>query len=265
MHKRYRNKKIIKRMEKRISINNNSIQQNPSAWIVSSTDRGRKSIKKGNKVYLEDNQEFQIEMFNPLRESVLCDLKINGVKVSQGGLILRPGQRFYLDCFVDDKRKFVFKTYEVEDTEEVRSSIINNGLVEVFFYKEEVSINDWLNKINTNPYPTYPGYPTFPFNTPVYANGTTVNNVVGGCVNTLSDKTYYSGTVGNLENYRCKSIETGRVEKGDISSQEFVGVNMDFQNYHISSVVYQILPESQRPIETSELKKYCEHCGSKLK
>jgi hypothetical protein len=35
----------------------------PNAWIVNSTDKGRKSIKNG-KVYLKDSEEFQIELFN---------------------------------------------------------------------------------------------------------------------------------------------------------------------------------------------------------
>ena len=35
-------------------------KKSPSAWIVNSTDRGRKSVKNG-KVYLSDKFEFEIE------------------------------------------------------------------------------------------------------------------------------------------------------------------------------------------------------------
>ena len=48
---------------------------NPSAWIVNSTDRGRKKIYLNSKVYLENNQEFQLEFFNPLQDSVLAEIK----------------------------------------------------------------------------------------------------------------------------------------------------------------------------------------------
>ncbi len=57
----------------------------PGAWIVvnnqkdkiNPSDRGRKSIKNGN-VYLKDGQEFEVELYNPLTDCVLCDLKLNG-------------------------------------------------------------------------------------------------------------------------------------------------------------------------------------------
>ena len=109
----------------------------PNAWIVNPSDRGRKSIKKDNKIYLEDGQEFQIEIFNPLMESVLADIRVNAKSISKTGLVLRPGERCYLDCFIDDKKKFIFKTYDVEDSQEAMSAISNNGTVDVFFYKEE--------------------------------------------------------------------------------------------------------------------------------
>jgi len=50
-------------MAKQIAIKNSK----PSAWIVSTKDRGRKSIK-GGKVFLNDGDEFEIEIFNPLTE-----------------------------------------------------------------------------------------------------------------------------------------------------------------------------------------------------
>ena len=137
----------------------------PSAWVVNSKDRGRKSIKKG-KVYLQDKEEFVIELFNPLQDCVLADIKLNGKSISQTGLVLNPGQRFYLDCFIDDKKKFIFNTYEVEDTTEVANAIAKNGLLEVFFYKESVvTLENWNNKFNriltgrTYPYWVYPTYP----------------------------------------------------------------------------------------------------------
>jgi len=48
----------------------------PQAWVVNASDRGRKSVKPGNKIYLQDGQEFQIELHNPLTESVLADIYV---------------------------------------------------------------------------------------------------------------------------------------------------------------------------------------------
>ena len=111
-----------------------STHAKPNAWIVSPKDKGRKSIKKG-KVFLNDGDEFEIELFNPLTECVLADIKLNGQSISKTGLVIKPGQRFYLDCFVDDKKKFIFNTYEIETNLETIQATKNNGLLEVFFYK----------------------------------------------------------------------------------------------------------------------------------
>ena len=104
----------------------------PGAWIVNPKDRGRKSIKNG-KVYLDDNTEFLIEIHNPLKECILSDIRLNGQSISKTGLVIKPGQRIYLDCFVDDKKKFIFKTYEVENTSESKEAIEKNGLFEICF------------------------------------------------------------------------------------------------------------------------------------
>ena len=160
----------------------------PDAWIVVNnqkdkskpSDRGRKSIKNG-KVYLDDGQEFEIELYNPLKECILCDIKLNGQSISKNGLILKPGQRFYLDCFIDDKKKFIFNTYDVELSLESIEATENNGSLEVFFYKEQViNINNWndkFQKIIIERYPVYyPYYDPYwyPYRTNIiYGNGTT--------------------------------------------------------------------------------------------
>ena len=255
----------------------------PSAWVVAPKDRGRKSVKfdtksdtetKG-KVYLNDGEEFQIELHNPLTECALADIKLNGNSISKGGLVLRPGERFYLDCFIDDKKKFIFSTYEVENTEDSVESIAKNGLLEVFFYKESAKSIDRsrLNRVIVErhyyPYQTNPYWQTTPWYTTPNVYCSNGNNIIGQTTFTTSgsNATYTSNSV-NLTNLNLTSgsfdsrttpinstnIETGRVEKGAESSQKFDEVDMDFDNFYISSTVLELLPESRRPIETKELK-----------
>lgn len=66
----------------------------------------------------------------------------------------------------------------------------------------------------------------------------------------------------SLEN---EQIETGLVGKGEISKQEFTEVQMDFEFFTTFSQSYKLLPISQKPIETKDLKLFCSHCGTKLK
>lgn len=91
---------------------------------------------KVNKVFLKDGTEFEIELFNPTKDVVLCKFKLNGKFTNDGGLILNPGQRVFLERYLDESKKFVFETYTVDNTPEALQAIQDNGSIEVSFYKE---------------------------------------------------------------------------------------------------------------------------------
>ena len=255
----------------------------PSAWIVTPNDKGRKSIKSG-KVFLEDKEEFEIELFNPLTVSVLADIKLNGQSISKTGLVVKPGQRVYLDCFIDDKKKFKFSTYEIENSGEALDATQNNGLLEVFFYKEDViTLDNWKSKFDRiiveKWYPVYyPSYPVYPYyNRPSIWYGTNLPTIGGSCVTTnlnnsivgtTTTNTYSSNNLINcsytsdvnipyggttVNNLFSNSLETGRVEKGEKSKQKFTEVDIDFEKHYIASTIIQILPESRKPAEVKEV------------
>jgi hypothetical protein len=258
----------------------------PSAWIVNPKDKGRKSIK-GDKIYLDDNQEFEIEIHNPLKESVLADIRLNGSSIAKTGLVVKPGQRVYLDCFVDDRKKFIFQTYTVDGTQESLDAIVDNGLLEVFFYKEQaVTLQNWNDRFHKviiheyHPvyYPVYPRwYPTYytlgtgtittcnSVNTLTTTSAYNTNSVYGGvlnngsCGSTLNNITFTSGSLTSGSAYYnspvAGSLETGRVEKGEKSNQQFVDVDMDFEKNYIHHLVYQLLPNSRKPKEIKEISK----------
>jgi hypothetical protein len=269
-------------MAKQIASSNSK----PGAWIVSPTDKGRKSIKNG-KCFLENDSYFEIELFNPLTVSVLSDIKLNGQSISKTGLVVKPGQRVYLDCFIDDRKKFKFSTYEIENSEEALEATANNGVLEVFFYKEDViTLDNWQRRFDRiivekhypyNPYPWYnPNRIYYGAVSPIY--GTTTNNANGiigstnngingsitttnaiyssnniNCSYTPDANVSYGGTtVNNL--FSVNNIETGRVEKGEESKQKFTEVDMDFEKNYIASTIIQILPESRKPAEVKTMK-----------
>ena len=229
----------------------------PNAWIVTPNDKGRKSIKNG-KVFLNDGDEFEIELFNPLTVSVLADIKLNGQSISKTGLVVKPGQRVYLDCFIDDRKKFKFSTYEIENSGEALDATQNNGLLEVFFYKEDViTLDNWQRRFDKiiiekhypyNPNPWYNPYRVYCGTTfPTY--GTTTNNANGIIGTTLTTNNAYSSNNINCSytssvdlpnmniggSLSTNSVETGRVEKGEKSNQKFTEVDMDFEKNYISS------------------------------
>jgi hypothetical protein len=266
-------------MAKQIASSNSK----PNAWIVSPNDRGRKSIKNG-KVFLTDGDEFEIELFNPLTVSVLADIKLNGQSISKTGLVVKPGQRVYLDCFIDDRKKFKFSTYEIENSGEALEATANNGVLEVFFYKEDViTLDNWQRRFDRiivekhypyNPYPWYNPYRVYcgtsngtvgTINTVLTTNGS--NSIIG--TTTTSNGIYSANSINcsytsnvDLSNLNIagsnnmtsmNSIETGRVEKGEKSKQKFTEVDMEFEKNYISSTIIQILPESRKPVETKHI------------
>jgi hypothetical protein len=207
------------------------------------------------------NVKAEIELFNPTTSRVLAKITINGNYISNSGIVLKPGERVYLERFIDSNNKFVFETYEVEGSNEALNAIRNNGGVRVSFYTEITtstysSFNDGSLTINSGSSTVYGSgtlYDTYsyPF------GGTTVNN--------LFTTTNVTNTSIGSNPSRSKSVETGRIEKGDSSNQLFETVNGNFSSFPTSSVDIKLLPESQKPIEVSTLRNYCTNCGTRAK
>lgn len=126
--------------------------------------------------YLKNGQEFQLELFNPTRTRVLAKIKLNGNLISQGGIVLRPGERIFLERYLDVAKKFLFETYEVDSEDsDVKAAIQNNGAVEVDFYDEDV----------TPEYLPLANYP-YNYNTYTYYNGNLngTGGILGGNITT---------------------------------------------------------------------------------
>jgi hypothetical protein len=244
-------------------------QAKPTAYVTV----GRQRLKQnGDTVYLNDGNEFEVEMFNPTTKPILAKLKINGTYIGGGGVVIKPGQRIFLERYLDQARKFKFETYTVEGkSSEVREAIANNGVVEVEFYDEK-------SKPVNLPYTQdiwFPHTSGGSFGQPIghnYYNSTltdtpsfTTNSL--SFTNSVSKKSLDFGKprTRGISKKLSKSIETGRVEKGSHSSQEFVTVDMDFEYYSSTKVLWKLLPVSQKMYTSDEIKRFCPSCGTKMK
>jgi hypothetical protein len=253
----------------------------PCAYI----SKDRKRLKQfGQTVYLNNGEEFELELFNPSSTTVLAKIKLDGSYISGGGIVLKPGQRVFLERYLDDARKFKFETYEVDGTSnEVLDAIAGNGDVVIDFF-DEYKQPVWNNPI------TYIGGsfggPVHTYNTNTisggYVNTTLSNNVsftsssntAGVNFNTTSMSNTFAGpnlrsakkSKGNSRSeVTMDSLETGRVEKGGSSDQSFKTVDKTFNHHTCASSVWKILPMSQKVYEKQELKVYCTNCGKKRK
>lgn len=238
----------------------------PQAFIAINKSRIKQYYKSSNTptYYLQKGQEFQLELFNPTTGTILAKIFLNGNAISQGGLVLRPGERVFLDRYIDIAKKFLFDTYEVSNTAEVKKAIEDNGDFKVEFYKEYV---------HPNYYSGFLGFGT---------NGSSINTYHNNNLNSTnynSDITYTTNSISTNLNYNStpegpnirlarskKSIETGRVEQGSTSNQKLETVNKSWEYFPFHTVEYKMLPLSQK-INTSEdinIKRYCTNCGTKL-
>ena len=246
--------------------------------------KGRQRIKQfGQNVYLKDGSEFEIELYNPSRQTVLSKIKINGEFINGGGVILKPGERVFLERYLDVPHKFKFETYTVDETNETMNAIANNGDVEILFYNEEEIIATLTYPSITYGSTTYPNT-TYASNTNTVSRNMSLDESLNIFHNTslsnsglnlysVSDnggKTYINKfdkkpRLRPNQNKKSKSVETGRVEKGSSSDQEFKTVSKNFNSWAVSTSVWKILPDSQRPVEKTDLINKCPKCSTKLK
>ena len=220
----------------------------PSAFI---TVRKQRQKQNGKNVYLHDRTEFEIELHNPTNDSILAKISLNGNRISNSGVVLKPGQRVFLERYLDEDRKFLFETYEVSDNKTNQRAIENNGLVIVEFF----------NKMLFTNYGHLGGY-TYLNNQLLYGSGSGIVNGNPTIFNTTGLGN--SNIIGNTSTSYAK-IETGRVEKGDKSDQEF-GTSYEIFNTNVSWVKeWKILPFSAKDMTTKDLIKKCGGCGTKVK
>jgi hypothetical protein len=256
----------------------------PTAFIT----KGKHRVKQYNdSVYLHNGEEFELELFNPTSDKVMAKIKLNGNSIGSG-IVLRPGERVFIERYLDEARKFMFQTYEVNGkSEDVKRAIANNGDVEVTFYKEEIPWN-YPNITWTTPWPTWGTY--------TYTGGPSTTTFGGSSL--TSHNVMYSNSLGDNEvkSFACmdslgtldfepasasvtgtirskqpksrklsKSVETGRVDKGSHSNQSFNYDYSSFNSYWTWKTEWKILPVSQKPVVSEDIKVFCTNCGTRRK
>jgi hypothetical protein len=217
----------------------------------------RNRIKKyGDSFFLKPNQEFELELFNPHQKSVLLKISFNGQEISLGGIILRPGERIYLERYLESDRKFKFETYEVDGSEESKKAVALNGLVNIkSYFKKDFDSQWWNYSHNSTGGNIFNGLPSS-YNT--YYSDFTFNS------NTSTPKAFFASSFFNNDK-RSLSTETGIIGEGNKSDQKFEISNEKFSPFYSEEIDFKILPESQKAISGTDIRKYCTSCGTRIK
>ncbi len=254
-----------------------------------------KSSESDRTVYLNDGTEFQIYLKNPFQNHLGIKIYVNNKSIGNM-LVLRPGQSFWLDRFVNENSKFLFSTYHVENTGEMRYAINNNGKVKIEFFheKEQISFQPCVFTYNGNDYLNGYGNTICSSKTKLTSDVSTCyyNSSITTC--DAGDKSYTASAGLSLDSAASisassatrsmskslkkeidknanklvdqeLSLETGRVEKGGRSNQEFETCDIDFEYYPFQTENILILPNSRKQIRTEDMRrKYCSQCGKKV-
>lgn len=249
-------------------VNYGRVETDPTVFIT----QNRQRVKQYNNdtVYLGDGEEFELELFNPTSSKVLAKIKINDKDLGSG-IVLRPGERVFLERYLDESKKFVFETYYVDRKDRnVQRAIANNGDIKVEFYQESFNqpIIYTSHTYTYNPPKYDPNPPSWIGDNPsiFYCNAGASS---GDVTLKSSDMTYtYGADINNIE-CNCNSIpfsdnmETGRVEKGGHSNQQFEYDSTSFNSWPTWTGEWKILPKSQKAITREEISVYCTGCGAK--
>lgn len=238
-----------------------------------------KSSNSERTVYLNDGTEFQIYLKNPYQTHLGIKISVNNKSIGNM-LVLRPGQSFWLDRFLNDNKKFLFSTYNVENTAEMKYATNNNGKVKIEFYHEKEETSYISAKIvepsydfdtydsvtyNSDTINTCRSSKSFntPINTCCYSTAT-IESFANAAANSKLTSMLYDTSV-SAKNTNDSYLETGRVEKGGVSRQEFEYCDINFDYYAFKTENILILPTSRKQIHAEETRRrYCSQCGKKV-
>jgi hypothetical protein len=264
------------------------------AFISVNKNRQKIYCRDNDKViYLPNQTNFEIELFNPTEKRVGVKFYFNGIS-NQRLLIIRPGERMFLDRHLEDNKKLFFDVYDVSLTnKEVEKAIQKNGDIRIEFHNEKEKRSGIFYEIYKQPvYPVYP-YPYNPFNPPTIPLVNPIWYTTSSNHNTsdVSSSFYCSTTEAASTNlsYKMtsnitsasgeytvsddfdskykKSIETGRIEKGEESSQKFRDTEFESECLPVKTFEYKLLTVSQKELTSDDLKKskmFCTNCGKKI-
>jgi len=238
--------------------------------------------KNKNKIYLNNGENFQLDIFNPLQERIGISLKINGIGGDDDLLVLNPGQSFMLERYIGTNRKLKFSSYDIDITnmteekvKQAKKAIEKNGKLEVIFWNEKIKQPVYNNYSNSSVSIDNPLFSTPTSTLSGYSGSTGSKGLAGIAGNsfTVYEQNFLSGTFSEINARNSNNgtysdnnflspgmsatekdksisnkIETGRIEKGDSSNQHFSQISFDIGEIFYK-MKFQLLPFSIKPVK----------------
>lgn len=205
----------------------------PSCEILVNGQKRKFYGKNKNKVYLNNGDEFQLKVYNPLSERFGFQLKMNGFDTDNGLLIVNPGQTAIIERFIGTNRKLKFTTYVVDkNNPQTKQAIKDNGRLEVIFwneYKSNYTVQPYIpyNPITTIPYIPYVPITPYPYH--YYPNNYWyTSSGTGNGTTTFRTTTNLTSNVSNLLGTAASNITASNSDfevKGDLQIDGNLNLN----------------------------------------
>lgn len=214
----------------------------PQVYITQKHNRYK---QYSNNIYLAKDSNFEIEIYNPNLHKISAKISYEGKLMSQNSLVILPGQRIFLDRFIDTDNKLIFKTYEISAQDPNAESILNNNGLLVIDFFQEILYTQYYPQQNTLQYNgnLNSGTPYIPD----YTNTTAWNTI--SCKNNSS---------------LSSNIETGYIAQDVVKSDtKFQSEYSLFNKETYHSVSFKLWPETQ--VEFNQIKRYCPNCGIRIR
>jgi hypothetical protein len=192
-------------------------------------------------VFLPNDTIFEIEFFNKSQRTVCPSVTINGEKLISSPVIYN-GQKYVLYDFIDDKRRFLFKVYEVaSNDEDVKMAIKDNGVISIKYFYESL-----IKKTIIEASP------------------------IVEPLNEYSEIQFSIDLSQELSDEISQPIETGKIIKGTPSGVKYKTVEIELDYNDSETQIIKLLPLSKKPkfincpkcSNSSKIDaNYCEVCG----
>lgn len=247
-----------------------SLTSQPTVHLT--VGRSRRKTYGPAEYRLRDGEEYELEIHNTTQGTVGARVRVEGRPIGQTLLVLRPGERVYLERWMDRAQKFRFSTYTVDGSPESAAATANNGRVTVEFFREQQAY-----------VPPVPDWTTVTYGSGIYAHTVDGRSTLGfagdSTTAAYSCSTGSAGSAGTGQHVNSmklssprrlvKSVSsaapvvTGRTEAGSASGQAFSTVDLTFESWAFHTASLRVLPLLAESAE--DARRYCTSCGTRAK
>ena len=230
-----------------------AVQKNLVKQYVQKDQHNRDQVR----CFLKNNTQFEIYLKNHRKVPVIVKLEINGKNQGQG-LLLQGLEALFLDKFLTNNKKLIFKTYDSfnmsQEVQEIIKQKTNIGKISINVYSIR-SVYD--SSINT-------GNLDYNYYQNCFTTGSRLFYGSGSC-----DMVYNPDKMIITPSLKPSTPKGGAIEGGKLSDQQYdvecdweISSLLESYDLHIYDLSSRVVNEQNEQVdEINKVAVYCSACG----